>query len=184
MIDTEKTDDLARLYRLFSPVPTGLSCLKKSLKNSIVFRGKEINRVSLGVDPGDLDVDVEDDDAERAKRRGKPRSQLNGPVQKLALALKWVQDVLNLRDQFITVWKVAFKSDREVESAINEVTTLLVYTKARGKRDSLKPFQAFESFINVNERSPEYISLFIDENLKKGLKGVRRLVHNATPNAE
>ena len=32
--------------------------------------------------------------------------------------------------------------------------------------------QAFETFINLNEKSPEYISLFIDENLKKGLKGV------------
>ena len=33
-------------------------------------------------------------------------------------------------------------------------------------------FQAFESFINLNDKSPEFISLFIDENLKKGLKGV------------
>lgn len=36
-------------------------------------------------------------------------------------------------------------------------------------------FKAFESFINVNERAPEFISLFIDENLKKGLKGVSGL---------
>ena len=35
--------------------------------------------------------------------------------------------------------------------------------------------QAFESFINLNERAPEFISLFIDENLKKGLKGVSSL---------
>ena len=32
--------------------------------------------------------------------------------------------------------------------------------------------KAFEDFINLNEKAPEYISLFIDENLKKGLKGV------------
>ncbi|KAF8340363.1 Cullin-domain-containing protein [Cantharellus anzutake] len=31
--------------------------------------------------------------------------------------------------------------------------------------------EAFESFINSNPKAPEYISLFIDENLKKGLKG-------------
>jgi hypothetical protein len=37
--------------------------------------------------------------------------------------------------------------------------------------------QAFEDFINLNEKAPEYISLFIDENLKKGLKGVS----NTTP---
>lgn len=32
--------------------------------------------------------------------------------------------------------------------------------------------QAFEFFINVNPKSPEYLSLFIDNMLKKGLKGV------------
>lgn len=32
--------------------------------------------------------------------------------------------------------------------------------------------QAFETFVNANPRASEFISLFIDENLKKGLKGV------------
>lgn len=32
--------------------------------------------------------------------------------------------------------------------------------------------QAFQSFINVNPKAQEYTSLFIDDNLKKGLKGV------------
>jgi cullin 3 len=31
--------------------------------------------------------------------------------------------------------------------------------------------QAFESFVNTNDKSPEFISLFIDDHLKKGLKG-------------
>lgn len=30
----------------------------------------------------------------------------------------------------------------------------------------------FEYFINLNLKSPEYLSLFIDEKLKKGVKGV------------
>jgi cullin 3 len=30
----------------------------------------------------------------------------------------------------------------------------------------------FEHFINLNQRSPEYLSLFIDDKLKKGVKGV------------
>lgn len=34
------------------------------------------------------------------------------------------------------------------------------------------PFQDFEYFVNLNEKSPEYLSLFIDEMLKKGVKGV------------
>ena len=32
--------------------------------------------------------------------------------------------------------------------------------------------QDFEYFVNLNDRSPEYLSLFIDEMLKKGVKGV------------
>ena len=30
----------------------------------------------------------------------------------------------------------------------------------------------FEYFINLNPKSPEYLSLFIDDKLKKGVKGV------------
>lgn len=37
-------------------------------------------------------------------------------------------------------------------------------------------FQAFESFINLHPRASEFLSLYIDENLKKGLKGVRCVV--------
>ena len=33
----------------------------------------------------------------------------------------------------------------------------------------------FEHFINLNARSPEYLSLFIDDKLKKGVKGVNSL---------
>lgn len=31
--------------------------------------------------------------------------------------------------------------------------------------------KSFESFINQQQRSPEFISLFIDDRLRKGLKG-------------
>lgn len=30
----------------------------------------------------------------------------------------------------------------------------------------------FEYFFNINNKSPEYLSLFIDEKLKKGVRGV------------
>lgn len=31
---------------------------------------------------------------------------------------------------------------------------------------------AFEHFINLNQRSPEFISLFMDDRLRKGVKGM------------
>ena len=40
-------------------------------------------------------------------------------------------------------------------------------------------FQGFEGFINTNPKAPEFISLFIDENLKKGVKDVSCIVTNA-----
>ncbi|KAG6820945.1 hypothetical protein H0H93_009181 [Arthromyces matolae] len=134
MIDTEKIVDLSRLYRLFATVPSGIPTLKRAIKDSVAHRGAEINRLSL--------EDMEDD--------SKARSSASTPAQKLDLALKWVQDVLTLRDKFVAVWEAAFKKDREIESALNE---------------------AFQSLVDGNEKSPEYISLFIDEYLKKGLKG-------------
>ena len=30
----------------------------------------------------------------------------------------------------------------------------------------------FEYFLNLNKRSPEFLSLFIDDKLKKGVKGL------------
>jgi len=36
----------------------------------------------------------------------------------------------------------------------------------------MNQFQGFEGFINTNPKAPEFISLFIDESLKKGVKDV------------
>ena len=35
----------------------------------------------------------------------------------------------------------------------------------------------FEHFINMNKKSPEYLSLFVDNKLKKGVKGVSESVY-------
>ncbi|KAJ2917406.1 hypothetical protein MD484_g3007, partial [Candolleomyces efflorescens] len=149
MIDTHKLDDLARLYRLYLPVPTGRQCLKKALRESILRRGKELNESSLG--PAVGEADVEDGLEENSsKRKEKVKSKARIPNTNALPAIKWVQDVLDLKDRFDSVWKEAFQSDREIEGAINE---------------------AFESFINSHTKAPEYTSLFIDDNLKRGLKG-------------
>ena len=41
--------------------------------------------------------------------------------------------------------------------------------------------QDFEYFLNLNHRSPEYLSLFIDDKLKKGTKGVKFFIVTNTP---
>ncbi|KAJ7637736.1 Cullin [Mycena polygramma] len=134
MIDLNKMNDMARMYRLFVTVPAGLPCLKRALKDSVRRRGDTINQASLGFEGGDGEP---------------PKSHQPQGAKTLALALAWVQDVLNLKDLFDKIWKEAFSCDRELESTLNE---------------------AFESFINLNERSSEFISLSIDDNLKRGLR--------------
>ncbi|KAG2017666.1 ubiquitin ligase SCF complex subunit Cullin [Coprinopsis cinerea AmutBmut pab1-1] len=141
MIDANKLDDLSRLYRLFMQVPTGLPVLRKSLRESIIRRGKELNDASLGAGT----ADAEGDGPREEKGKGKAR-----PVNTVLPAVTWVQDVLALKDRFDQVWKEAFQSDRDLEAAINE---------------------AFESFVNAHGKAPEYTSLFIDDHLKRGLKG-------------
>lgn len=63
----------------------------------------------------------------------------------------YVQSLLDLKDKYDRLLTQAFLNDKNFQHAIN---------------------QAFEYFINLNNKSPEFISLFIDEKLKKGLKGV------------
>ncbi|KAL1916524.1 uncharacterized protein VTP21DRAFT_5715 [Calcarisporiella thermophila] len=67
-----------------------------------------------------------------------------------AAALRWVQEVLALKSKFDEILRNGLNSDKSFQTTFNE---------------------AFSNFINNNPKSPEYISLFIDENLKKGIKG-------------
>jgi cullin 3 len=119
MIDMDQYDDLARLYRLFAMVSGGLVCLKRALKQSIDRRGQEVNRASFGTDTGDVLVDADGLD-EGKPLKGKVRPP-NVAAQTLSLALKWVQDVLDLKEKIDRIWKKSFQTNRELESGINEV---------------------------------------------------------------
>ncbi|KIY72339.1 Cullin-domain-containing protein [Cylindrobasidium torrendii FP15055 ss-10] len=143
MIDNDKLEDLARLYGLFNKVPQGLKTLRRALKDSIVRRGDNINQNSLGVDTSTLQAPAS------PKGKGKAKAVPTGQLT-LASALKWVQDVLDIKDKFHAIWSQAFDHDRELDSGLNE---------------------AFGDFVNHNAQCSEFISLFIDDSLKRGLKG-------------
>lgn len=115
MIDTDKVDVLSRLYRLYSTVPAGLPTLKRSLKESIAKRGKAINESSIGVDVGER--------IEQAEADPKGKGKAKAPVNSVAPATEWVQGVLELKDKFDNMWQKAFLSDRDIEVAINQVSS-------------------------------------------------------------
>ena len=61
----------------------------------------------------------------------------------------YVTGLLALRDKYEAVIKDAFSDDKQFKNALNK---------------------AFEHFVNINSHSPEFIALFVDEQLRKGMK--------------
>ena len=122
MIDHERLDDLSRLYHLYSTVAEGIPCLRRSLKDSVQKRGTELSGVTAEERQlGDGGADDEHDPSAKGKGKAKARPPHAG-AQGLALALRWVEDVLQLKDKFDRIWEMAFKNNREIESGLNEVT--------------------------------------------------------------
>lgn len=62
----------------------------------------------------------------------------------------FVQRLLELREKYEALILKSFGGDKSFQHAVN---------------------QAFEYFVNLTSRSPEFISLFMDDKLRRGLKG-------------
>lgn len=62
----------------------------------------------------------------------------------------YVQGLLDLKHKYNRLIQEAFSNDKQFLNGLN---------------------QAFELFINLNPRSPEFLSLFVDDKLRKGIKG-------------
>jgi len=85
--------------------------------------------------------------AAHVKARG---TQLVQDDERNSDPVQYVQGLLALRDKYEAVISSAFSGDKQFYNALN---------------------QSFESFVNLNQHSPEYISLVVDEQLRKGMKG-------------
>lgn len=79
----------------------------------------------------------------------------------LACYLRWarlylLQSLLDLKDRFDHFLYESFRGDKIFKQIM---------------------CGDFEHFINMNKKSPEYLSLFVDNKLKKGVKGVSESVY-------
>ncbi|XP_059640189.1 cullin-3A-like [Cornus florida] len=77
--------------------------------------------------------------------------QLVTDPERLKDPVDFVQRLLDEKDKYDKIISLAFNYDKTFQNALNS---------------------SFVYFINLNPRSPEYISLFVDDKLRKGLKGV------------
>uniref|UniRef100_A0A453D9E9 Cullin family profile domain-containing protein n=1 Tax=Aegilops tauschii subsp. strangulata TaxID=200361 RepID=A0A453D9E9_AEGTS len=70
--------------------------------------------------------------------------------ERLRDPVDFVQRLLNEKDKYDEIVSVSFSNDKTFQNALNA---------------------SFEHFINLNNRSPEFISLYVDDKLRKGVKG-------------
>ncbi|KAL7819584.1 Cullin [Trichoderma gracile] len=144
MIDNDKIHDLSILYRLIARVDDEKTALRDILQKRVVELGLEIENVLKNTDFSTAQGDGEDGgDGEKGKT-------LNPAAQQTAAAIKWVDDVLRLKDKFDYMLQECFQGDLVLQAALTK---------------------SFAEFINLFNRSSEYVSLFIDDNLKRGIRG-------------
>lgn len=132
MIDNDRLEDLKLAYQNISRVDDTKKALKDALSSRVITLGNDINNTITNTNFAD------------------DEKKLNAAAQQTVAAIKWVDDILILKDKFDTMWKRSFEEDQSIQSSLTK---------------------AFTEFINVFPRSSEYVSLFIDDNLKRGIKG-------------
>ncbi|XP_005106158.1 cullin-3-B [Aplysia californica] len=118
MLENNKTDDLACMYKLFIRVGDGLKTMSDCISKYLREQGRAL--VS--------------EEGEESKN-----------------AITYVQNLLDLKDRFGHFLHESFSDDKIFKQMISS---------------------DFEYFINLNPKSPEYLSLFVDDKLKKGVKGM------------
>jgi cullin 3 len=150
MLDNDRLDELEMIYDLISKVDPHKLELKTAVQKRIYESGTDINKsatTNAQIPPANSAAPpAEKADAEKGDGENKAP-----PInQQTAAAIKWVNEVLVLKEKYDNVLAIAFNSDRGLQTAFT---------------------RSFSDFINAFNRSSEYLSLFFDENMKKGIKG-------------
>lgn len=151
MVENDRLEDLTLLYQLLSRVDTSKDPLKAALQTRVVELGSEINRAVLENDnsipnTGHTGQEKSSDQANQQSMLSKQ----SAAAKQTTAAIRWVEEILRLKDKFDLVWKECLNKDLIMQTAITK---------------------SFSYFINLFPRCSEYLSLFIDDNLKRGIKG-------------
>ncbi|KAI5287285.1 Cullin-3 [Ascosphaera aggregata] len=149
MLDNDRIDDLNILFRLISRVDSQKIHLRNAFRSRIVDLGDQLNSAAAEASKpaGATRLRPSSGDDRGKKTANEKAPNLN---QQTVAAIKWVDDVLSLKAKYDKIWERAFEGDHALQATLTD---------------------SFKDFINTNDRGSEYISLFFDENLKKGIKG-------------
>ncbi|KAI1000579.1 Cullin-3 [Podosphaera aphanis] len=146
MVENNRLEDLALLYKLVTRVDHSKGPLKAALQSRVIELGSDINNAVLQADCPTSETKDSSEDANKTKA---PQKQTVAAKQTSA-AIRWVEEVLMLKENFDKIWKQCLNEDLSMQSALTK---------------------SFSQFINQFPRCSEYLSLFIDDNLKSGVKG-------------
>ncbi|CAK7226564.1 hypothetical protein SCUCBS95973_006242 [Sporothrix curviconia] len=133
MISNDRYEDLEILYDLVSRVENKQLVFRQQLQENIISLGVEIEK---SLHETDFSVAGE--------------APLSASAQQTAAAIKWVNDILDLKEKFDRLWRDCFHKNLAVQSAI---------------------LSSFTELFRLCVRSAEYVSLFIDDYFKRGLRG-------------
>ncbi|KAL3297828.1 cullin 3 [Colletotrichum asianum] len=145
MVNYDREEELSILFKLVSRVDPKKTSLKTILSARVVELGLEIEQILKDTNFATAAAadGEEGEGAEKAKT-------LSSSAQQTAAAIKWVDDVLKLKDKFDNLWEKCFQEDLIIQTALTK---------------------SFSDFINMFTKSSEYVSLFIDDNLRRGIRG-------------
>lgn len=151
MINNDRLEDLSILYRLVIRVDSKRDVLRDALAERVSALGHDIQQKLLNTDfsaqpAAEPAQEGEDKSAGRDKTKAKAP---NAAAQQTAAALRWLADVLGLKDRFDGLLKTCFADDLILQTALAK---------------------SYADVINLFDRSAEYLSLFIDDNLKRGAR--------------
>ncbi|KAJ4527683.1 hypothetical protein HRR83_000436 [Exophiala dermatitidis] len=144
MLDNEKVRDLTIVFDLIARVDPKKTALKEAVQKRVIEIGSDINKTASAT----IGAPAQPRPTTKTGADGKPAPEktLNQQTQ---AAITWVEQILELKAKFDRIWVEAFQKDAVMEKAL-EIS--------------------FQDFINANDRSPEHLSLFLDEYLKRGGK--------------
>lgn len=140
MIDNDKIDDLQNVYQLVKRVDPRLKALKDAIHQKVLSSGRDINNSAAAIATEPTPKVTKPEKKDGAK--GPVAKPLN---QQTVAAISWVEEVLKLRAKYTKLWEQALQSNSVMEKSL-EIS--------------------FQDFINENRRSPEFLSLFLDQYLK------------------
>jgi len=177
MLKHDKHDDLSYMYKLFHRVPNGLQTIADCM--SVYLREQGRNLVNLEKENSEqqnqsctasavtdnTQISSSQVSSTATTSANSAQGQTSSSAASAALSndteggsggssktpIAFIQSLLDLKERFDFFLRASFNDDKLFKQRINS---------------------DFEYFINLNARTPEYLSLFIDDKLKKGVKGL------------